>query len=209
MTDWKEPLGWIGEMVTGVPHSLTVAEAEEDASKGMYWPISGDDTIKANQGKSRRSNDDPNPRSNRSRSTGNLRGPVPGQRRGLLLDLHRAGDPVTGADSALVDMIAEVQQAHERKNGIRNGAIHCTCGWSESVRGMRSSRGSYAAHQARAVLAAISEAGAVEWATEHVAQGSRTIEIHPCDSEADAQGAIAYYGGRILSRITGPWERAE
>lgn len=63
--------------------------------------------------------------------------------------------------------------------------------------------------QARAVLAAISEAGAVEWGTEHVAQGSRTIEIHPCDSEADAQGAIAYYGGRILSRITGPWERAE
>lgn len=62
---------------------------------------------------------------------------------------------------------------------------------------------------ARAVLAAISEAGAVEWATEHVAQGSRTIEIHPCDSEADAQGAIAYYGGLILSRITGPWERAE
>lgn len=65
------------------------------------------------------------------------------------------------------------------------------------------------AHQARAVLAAISEAGAVEWATEHVAQGSRTIEIHPCDSEADAQGAIAYYGGRILSRIVGPWTAVE
>ena len=47
MSDWKEPLRWIGEMVTDAPDCVTVAEAEEDAAKGMYWPISGDDTIKA------------------------------------------------------------------------------------------------------------------------------------------------------------------
>lgn len=116
-----------------------------------------------------------------------------------------ATDMVSVIAAAILDHWAETIAAEDKGFWVK-----CRCGeigevesdaedWEPANKWM-------AAHQAGAVLAAISEAGAVEWGTEHVAQGSRTIEIHPCDSEADAQGAIAYYGGRTLSSITGPWE---
>jgi hypothetical protein len=50
--------------------------------------------------------------------------------------------------------MAEVLAKHARRGGIRNLAIHCDCGWSESIAAMRSSKNSFAAHQAAALSAA-------------------------------------------------------
>lgn len=118
----------------------------------------------------------------------------------------------------MVSVIAEVQQVHERKRGILDGAIHCTCGWSESVRGMRSSRGSYATHQARAVLDAISEAGAVEWGVFRITDAPvmRPFDEAKFTTKTAAEVFIKLgFLERVAktleprSRITGPWKRAE
>ena len=121
-------------------------------------------------------------------------------------------DGTGGTVTPLVGVIAEVLAEHQwydATNDSEDQATGCTgCDdWFGDENAVDD--GTFAAHQARAVLAAISEAGAVEWATEHVAHGSRTIEIHPCDSEADGKRAIAYYGGRILYRIVVPWTAVE
>ena len=63
--------------------------------------------------------------------------------------------------------------------------------------------------QAHAVLAAISEAGAVEWGTEHVIEGKRAIEFHTWPNKRTAQNKVAIFGGRVVSRITGPWTAVE
>lgn len=59
---------------------------------------------------------------------------------------------------------------------------------------------------ARAVLAAISEAGTVEWGVmvDHY--------THPFPSEEFARKGVGKFVGRpqvLVSRIIGPWERAE
>lgn len=63
--------------------------------------------------------------------------------------------------------------------------------------------------QARAVLAAISEAGTVEWGSKHVIEGKRAIEFHTWPDQNVALEKVDQYGGRVVSRITLPWERAE
>jgi hypothetical protein len=49
--------------------------------------------------------------------------------------------------------MADLLRIHTRRSGIRSMAIHCECGWSQSILEIRSSKGAFAAHQA-AVLAA-------------------------------------------------------
>ena len=49
MSDWKEPLGYFAEMVTDAPDCVTVSKAQRDAKRGLYWPISGDETTKSNK----------------------------------------------------------------------------------------------------------------------------------------------------------------
>lgn len=71
--------------------------------------------------------------------------------------------------------MADVLRTHTRRPGTRDLAIHCECGWSESILSMRSSKGSFAAHQATALSAAgfgpVKEAvvGAVSGALEDAA----------------------------------------
>lgn len=50
--------------------------------------------------------------------------------------------------------MAEVLRAHTRRPGTRDLAIHCECGWRESILNMKSSKGSFAAHQADALASA-------------------------------------------------------
>lgn len=113
-------------------------------------------------------------------------------------------------------VIAAALAGHERKRGIRDAAIHCTCGWAESIVGMRSSKGSFATHQARAVLAALEGAGHVEWGT---GEGVKLMTWRD-RGQAERQSASATKstdGGKtwqhtnppVVSRITGPWTAVE
>lgn len=60
------------------------------------------------------------------------------------------------------------------------------------------------AHQARAVLAAIREAGAVEWGIEVWSETIAVDSEHEARLQVDMQRA-----SHIASRIAFPWERAE
>lgn len=50
--------------------------------------------------------------------------------------------------------MADVLAEHNRRSGIRGMSICCDCGWSESIIGMRSSKGAFSDHQAAALSAA-------------------------------------------------------
>lgn len=58
--------------------------------------------------------------------------------------------------------------------------------------------------QSRAVLAAISEAGTVEWGSR-----DRSGEVESWDDERDAQMMARGHAHEFVSRVTFPWERAE
>lgn len=63
----------------------------------------------------------------------------------------------------------------------------------------------FAAHQARAVLAAISEAGTVEWGV-HVGGQEKPYTY---DSEVSASGDAKCNCCTLVSRIAGPWTAVE
>lgn len=71
--------------------------------------------------------------------------------------------------------------------------------------------GTFAAHQARAVLAAISEAGTVEWGVRHDGE-STLFELKSSKSSAyqavETAGTVGVHC-HVEQRITFPWERAE
>lgn len=133
-----------------------------------------------------------------------------------------ACSPVAVSAPDMVSVIAAALAGHERKRGIRNAAIHCTCGWAESIVGMRSSKGSFTAHQARVALAAISEAGAVEWALQqktfidggfdqtYTSDGiySRPFTEDQAKNHSwlDPRSSVP---ARVVSHITGPWTEVE
>lgn len=108
----------------------------------------------------------------------------------------------------LVDVIAGVLAGHQwydstnELDGIRFG---CTCLIDDEGNETALLSESPAAHQARAVLAAISEAGAVEWGTEY---GPDDVEVSI--SQQSAEKFSRNHGNRpTVSRIAGPWEVAE
>lgn len=105
----------------------------------------------------------------------------------------------------MVSIIAAVLVAHADVywNQV-TGKVHCDC--DELIGSIPITRGKeHRAHQARAVLAALGEAGAVEW-------GVRVgpMPADPRKSKHSALNQISAYGyGTLVSRVTFPWERAE
>ena len=116
------------------------------------------------------------------------------------------GGTVPASTSPLVDVIAEVLAAHEGVTGDSLGTeVFCDgCGEGESPASTDDKYQWHAAHQARAVLAAIEQAGTVEW-------GVRTTycDVVTVDTKADAQAIAKDSGYPVVSRITGPWTAVE
>lgn len=54
--------------------------------------------------------------------------------------------------SGIRDALTDIVTAHERKDGIRKGSIHCTCEWSRSILGMTSSKGAFREHLVDALI---------------------------------------------------------
>jgi len=100
--------------------------------------------------------------------------------------------------------LAEQTTGHYRRGG--RWAVLCSCGHVSKYKGDPDFDDTeHAAHQAAAVLQALTEAGTVEWATEGVEWDGRTIEHNTWPDEKTARRKTAYYGGRVVSRLTLPW----
>jgi hypothetical protein len=104
--------------------------------------------------------------------------------------------------------VRETLAKHDGLSAKFGGEVVCTCG--ESIGSYRRGQSTYArqdhqAHQARAVLAALAEAGTVEWGVAW--KGAGPSGVLAFDSEEDAREAVEL--GGLLSRLTLPWERAE
>lgn len=120
-------------------------------------------------------------------------------------------DPVTAPD--MVSVIQVVLAKHQRFDAS-SGFDGCTCLIDQLGNETASLTEPLYAHQARAVLAAISEAGTVEWG---VAWDGITVDPMEAVSH-DAAKATAARLTRLsndgdpayaITRITFPWERAE
>lgn len=103
---------------------------------------------------------------------------------------------MTASTPPLVDVIAEANKAHEPEFDMAGDCYtgYCSCGQSIPYSG-------HAAHQARAVLDALTKAGCVEWGTEY---GPNDVEVS--DSRQRAELFSKNHGDRpTVSRFTGPW----
>lgn len=80
--------------------------------------------------------------------------------------------------------------------------LECKCGETWDV---KDEAAAHLAHQARAVLDALTEAGTVEWGVAW--KGAGPSGVLAFDSEEDAREAVEL--GGLLSRLTLPWGRAE
>lgn len=127
-------------------------------------------------------------------------------------------DGTGGNVPPLVEVIADVLLNHR---AIVSEWTYATCNCDVTSR----DTAQHAKHQARAVVAAISEAGAVEWGWEYQSiiggdYGNRITRNWGLDRPLTREESQAHVDAmnkdtkrpdvaRLVSRITGPWERAE
>lgn len=126
---------------------------------------------------------------------------------------------MTAATPPLVDVIAEVL-AYEHCKRVNPKADHPIMGYHTFHPDQREHLRGVQMDVARAVMAAISEAGIVEWGVQWAGEDGVT-EYEPSDKatvtsamKADVAWAKrnalkTVTDGELVSRITFPWERAE
>lgn len=128
----------------------------------------------------------------------------------------RGAPPVPVTTPDMVSVIAAVLVIHYSDSAMPadldspdpQWIASCDCDWEGTAANHGAAEALHAAHQAAAVLAAISEAGNVEWAVSYD-DGS---PLQRCHTERYAKECAADNldgGPTIVSRITTPWERAE
>lgn len=109
---------------------------------------------------------------------------------------------MTASTPPLVDVIAEVLAGH-RLSPVGNWCLSDGCAWSSQNHGQL--HADIAAHQARAVLTAISEAGSVEWGV----QLSESFTENHHGSRRGAEEAAKETGSHVITRVTLPWTAVE
>lgn len=100
----------------------------------------------------------------------------------------------------MVEVVAAELRKHDARWSLdgNRSRLECDCG-AEVI------AGDATAHQARAVLAALTEAGSVEWGVAW--KGAGPDGVLAFDSEEDAREAVEL--GGLLSRLTLPWTAVE
>jgi hypothetical protein len=101
----------------------------------------------------------------------------------------------------LAGHLADQTTGHYRKGG--RWEVLCSCGHVSKYKGDPDFDDTeHAAHQAAAVLAALKEAGRVEWAvaTRHAVTTPVTVP------EASARSMATLPGRELISRVVWPWE---
>lgn len=130
---------------------------------------------------------------------------------------------MTAPTPPLVDVIAEVLAEHTLHYIVpadMNPApgskwhVECDCDWTHLADEYRPGEIAHAAHQARAVLAAISEAGTVEWGVRWAGDARQNARRPTrCDSAQEAaelvRDQVIPHMWEVVSRLTFPWKRAE
>lgn len=95
------------------------------------------------------------------------------------------------ATSGIRDALMGIVTAHERKGGIRDARIHCTCEWSRSILGMTSSKGAFREHLVDSLIELV-EAREKEAGRKELRDAAETLDLDTFERSSSTLEPLDY-----------------